>query len=174
MSKRRGEAEVGGGGVGIERQARTGERAGAERRHVGPPDGVAPAFDVAGEGPEVREEVVREQHRLGALQVRVAGEVDVVGRGRRTSSSTACRRVDVRGDVGALAAQEQAQRGRDLVVAAPAGVQLRARGPGELGDPPLDGGVDVFVGRRELERAVGQLGADAIERGEHDRALRRR
>ena len=120
---------------------------------------VAPALDVAGEGPEVREEVVREQHRLRALQVRVAGEVDVVGRVGARRASTSCKPVHVRGDVGALAPDEQPQRGGDLVVAAAAGVELRARGARELGDPALDRGVDVLVGRRELERAVGRARA---------------
>ena len=120
------EPEVGGGAVGVERQARAGERARAERRHVGAVDRVAPAVDVAGERPEVREEVVREQHRLGALQVRVPGEVDVVRPGRRTSTQHLLQPVHVRGDVGALAAHEQPQGGGDLVVAAAAGVELGA------------------------------------------------
>ena len=37
--ERRGEAEVGRDAVGIERQRRAGQRAGAERRHVEPRDG---------------------------------------------------------------------------------------------------------------------------------------
>ena len=37
---------------------------------------------------------------------------------------------------------------------------------GELGHPPLDGGVDVFVGRLERERAVRQLHRDLVERTE--------
>ncbi len=160
-----GEAEVGGGGVGIEREARPRERAGAERRDVGPGERVAPALDVAAEGPEVGEEVVREQHRLRALEVRVAGEVDVVG-GIRARHEHLLQPVHVGGDVGALAPEEQAQRGGDLVVAAATGVELRPRGPRQLGDPALDGGVDVLVGRRELERAVEQLGPDAVERGD--------
>ena len=72
---------------------------------------------------------MREQHRLGPLQVRVAGEVDVVGRGRRTSTQHLLQLVDARGDVGALAAHEQPQGGGDLVVAAAAGVELGARPP---------------------------------------------
>ena len=63
----------------IEREARTGERARAERRDRRAIERVAPAVDVAAERPEVREQVVREHHRLRALQVRVAGEVRVAG-----------------------------------------------------------------------------------------------
>ena len=64
-------------------------------------------------------------------------------------------------------ASRRTQRRRssgDLVVAAPAGVELGAGGARELGDPALDRGVDVLVGRRERERAVVQLDADAVER----------
>ena len=59
---------------GIEGQARTRERARAERRHVGTRETVVPAVDVARQRPEVREQMMREQHRLRALQVRVAGQ----------------------------------------------------------------------------------------------------
>ena len=66
--------------------------------------------------------------------------------------------------VGALALDEQAQRGGDLVVAAAAGVQLRAGGSRELGDAALDRGVDVFVAGPEHEQPVDELGTDLIER----------
>ncbi len=51
----------------IEGQARSGERARAERRHVGAFEAVAPAVDVTRQRPEVREQMVREQHGLGPL-----------------------------------------------------------------------------------------------------------
>ena len=46
----------------------------------------------------------------------------------------------------------QPQVGGDLVVAAPPGVQPGPGRPGDLGDPPLDGGVDVLVAGLEGER----------------------
>ena len=73
--------------------------------------------------------------------------------------------------VGALALEEQAQSGGDLVVPTAAGVELRAGRPRELGDAALDRGVDVLVARTEHEGAVGELDADAIERGDHERRL---
>ena len=79
--------------AGIERQARTRERARAERRHVGAVEAVVPAVDVAGERPEVREQMVREQHRLGALEVRVAR----AARSRSTPPRVAAARAAARG-----------------------------------------------------------------------------
>ena len=66
------------------------------------------------------------------------------------------------------------QAGGHLVVAAPPGVQLGADLAGELGDPSLDRGVDVLVGRLELERPVGELAVDAVERASRSPRLRRR
>ena len=168
LSNDRGELELGRDRRRVERQARTGERARAERRDVGAREAVAPAVDVARQRPEVREQVVRKQDRLRALQVRVARERDL-GRllgplQRAVVCSSWMRRIEL----AALAAEVQAQVERDLVVAAAAGVQLGARVARDLGDAPLDRGVDVFVGRRERERAGRQLLLDAVERV-HDR-----
>ena len=54
---------------------------------------------------------------------------------------------------------------------AAAGVQFGARRAGQLGDSALDGGVHVLVTRAELERALGQLLLDPVERSEHDADL---
>ncbi len=58
---------------------------------------VVPAVDVAGQRPEVREQMVREQHRLGPLHVRVAGERDL-GRLPRPLQQHALQLVDPRRD----------------------------------------------------------------------------
>ena len=149
---------------GIERQARTGERARAERRDVGALQAVAPAVEIAAERPEVREQMVREQHRLRPLEVRVAGEVHVGGF-LGPAQQHRLELVDARRLHPALAAQVQAQIERDLVVAAAAGVQLGAGRARDLGDAALDRGVDVLVGGRERERARRELLLDAAERG---------
>jgi hypothetical protein len=43
-------------------------------------------------------------------------------------------------------------------------VDLSAGDPGDLGDPALDRGVDVLIGRAELEGARRQLGFDLVQR----------
>jgi hypothetical protein len=102
--------------------------------------------------------------------VRVTGEVGapgLVGPGQEH----ALQGEDLAGHGGQLPLAEQAQRGRDLVVAATAGVQLRPCLSGQFGDTPLDRGVHVLVGREEGEGPLGELDADTVERGEHDGAL---
>ena len=66
-------------------------RAGAERQDVGAPAAVGEALAVALELLVVGEEVVREEHGLGALQVRVARHHDLGvlrGRAPRAPSGT--------------------------------------------------------------------------------------
>ncbi len=53
--------------------------------------------------------------------------------------------------------------GGDLIVAAAAGVQPPAGVADQLGEPALDGGVDVLVGRLDVEGPVTELGLDALE-----------
>ena len=114
---------------------------------------------------------MREQDRLGALEVRVPGQV-LLGTGRPSAiEQHLLQPVHPTGSVEPLAFHEAPQRGGDLVVAAPPGVQLGARFAGQLGHPPLDRGVDVLVGRLELERAIDQFDLDPVERRQHQRRL---
>ena len=150
------EPELRGDVVGIERQRRPGQRAGAERRDVEAVDGGDEPVDVAGQRPAVRQQVVGQQHRLRPLHVRVAGQVDVGGLpgplGQRVLE-----RHDLLGHADERAAAPQAQRRGHLVVAAPPGVQLGPDVAHQLGDAPFDGGVDVLVTGGEDELARGEL-----------------
>ena len=152
--------------VGVERQAGPGQRAGAERRDVGRGDDALEPLDVAAERPDVREQMVREEHRLRVLQVRVAGHGDLgagllgardehllqpVERGHHLAGRVRC--VQSRRSVATWSL-----RLRPVWILAPAS-------PGELGDPALDRGVDVLVGRREHEGVRRELGLDRVERG---------
>ncbi len=119
--------------------------------------------DVAGQCPAVRQQVVGQQHGLGALHVGVAGQVDV-GRIGGPLRQRVLERHDLVGHADEGAPAPQAQRGRHLVVAAPPGVQLGADVADELGDAPLDRGVDVLVARREGEHAGGELLLHHVQR----------
>ena len=143
-----GEAELVGGEVGIERQRRAGQRAGTERRHVDRARsrrrsarrrGRAPSRGRAGDG-------------RAAPAGRAAGACSRAGRRRRRRrrgrAARPAGRRSARAIIAQLALAPQPHVGGDLVVAAATGVQLGARRAGELGDPPLDGGVDVFVASR--------------------------
>src|SRR2546430_4750028 len=57
----------------IKDDAGTGERAGAERQNVSSFQTIIKAFEIARERFDLAQQIVREQNRLGALQMRVAG-----------------------------------------------------------------------------------------------------
>ncbi len=147
-----GEAEVGRVADRIDRQRRTGQRTGAERRHVetrrawraaGRRRGRAPSRGRAGDG--------------RAAPAEPAGDgCSRAGRCRRRSSarssSTCCRPRMRTGDLEELPLAPQPEIGGDLIVAAARGVELAAGRPRQLGDPTFDRGVDVLVALDEHER----------------------
>ncbi len=110
--------------------------------------------------------MVREEDGLRPLEVRVAREIDLTGVGCAAHEHL-LQLVHAHGDVAPFAAQVEAQVECDLVVAAAARVELGARRARQVGDAPLDGGVDVLVGRRERERSLGELLVDGVEGNRH-------
>lgn len=136
---------------------------------MGAAPAVGQAVDVSQQRPGVRHQVMRQQHRLGPLEVRVARQahrvtVDAAGQG---SVGPIGEHVDeAENQLGGrrhLAHHVVAERGGDLVVARPAGVDLAADRADQLGDPAFDGGVDVLVGGDEVEHAGPVLHLDRVQ-----------
>ncbi len=91
---------------GIERQTGPRERTSTQRRHVRAGHAVAPTIDIARKRPEMRKQMVREQHGLRALQMRVARQRDLV-RVLGALEQYALQRVDTPHLRAAFAAKEQ-------------------------------------------------------------------
>ena len=105
---------------------------------------------------------------MGALQMGVAREIDDPFGVRIGFVGPRDEHVDeahgALGDGMQLAAHEQPQGRRDLVVATACGVHLAADFTGDLRDAPLDRGVDVFVARLDDERPRADLVGDRVQR----------
>ncbi len=113
------------------------------------------------------EYVVGEEHRLRVLEVGPARHGHVVMRlGEADQRVLEVR--DQTADDPAVVAQVHPEEGGHLVVAGPAGAQLAA----ELGAEPLQqaalqSGVHVLVGDGAGEGAVGHVGFELVESGDH-------
>ena len=148
----------------IDREADARQRPGAERRlrqgllaHLPEPP------LVADEHLDVGQQVMGQPHRLGTLQVRVARAGACPGVAAAWSTRTPARSRDRRPLCVDGIAQVQQDVGGDLIVAAAAGVQPPPGIPDQLGQAPLDGGMDVLVGRLDGERPVPELRLDPVE-----------
>ena len=139
-----------------------GQGRGPERQHVDALAAVGEPLAVALELLDVGEEIMRRQHRLGALEVRVAGQNDAglaLGRcyeGPLQVGEKAVEFVD-------RVANPELHVGDDLIVAAAAGVQLAAHVAELRDEGTLDVRVDVFQCDGELHLPGLDLGADLVE-----------
>ncbi len=142
------ESQLGGDRLGVEPERRARQRAGTVRRHRRPLVEVPQTLDVTQQRMRVREQMVREQHRLRRLQVRLARHHGVGVRG-----GLVCDGVDdvehTVADTPRRVAQPHAEQRRHLVVAGAPGAQTSA----DLGADPLDQtalecAVHVLVGLR--------------------------
>ena len=114
----------------------------------------------------IGQEVVGEQYRLGPLQVGVAGHDDVPVPVRQTHPGQA-QVGEIMDEALHLLRQIEAHVQGHLVVPAPGGVELLAHLAEPGGEPGLDGHVDVFQGRVELELFGLDLPAD-FRKPRHD------
>ena len=137
--------------VGVEVHA--GQRAGAERQRRRLLGGEAQARAVALEHPDVGEQVVARGRRAARAAGACSPAAASRGGARRRRPARAMSAVTLGAAARARLAREQRDVGGDLVVARARGVQPAADRPGDLGEPPLDGHVDVLVVGRERERA---------------------
>ena len=150
------EAELGRHGAAIGGEVDPRQRPGAERQRRRLLGGEAQPRAVALEHPHVGEQVMAQVDRLGALQVRVARQRPV----EVALGGVDQRRHEPGHGAGARQcglAREERDVGRHLVVARARGVQPPAHRARDLGEPPLDGHVDVLVVGREREAPVAQL-----------------
>jgi hypothetical protein len=144
-------------GIGDSRQ-----RAGAERHDVDARAAIGEALVVTSEHVVVGEKVMRQQHRLRPLLVGVARhhEVDVLARQSRDSFPHLVERdPEIADDFLEIHPRVE----HDLIVATARGVQAASSRADDLGKPPLDGGVDVLVGREKTEAVAEEFLADLAE-----------
>ncbi len=117
----------------------------------------------------MREDVVREEHGLGVLQMRTTGHRRV---GVRLGETDQCvlELGDQPADDPGVVTQIHPEEGGDLVVAGAARAELAAEiGTETLQEAALQGGVDVLVGYGAGELARGHVGLEPVESVEHAR-----
>ena len=143
-------AELVGQELAVDGEGRAGHSARAEGQDGGALAELGQALAVAGQRPEVRQPPVAEQDGLRLLEVGVTGQEHAhIGFGALDQRGLHQLEVGIHPVDGVQ--QPQGEVGGHLVVAAAPGVQLAAHRPGQLGQPPLDGGVHILVGGRVLE-----------------------
>lgn len=161
------EAEVLRDGLRVEAERRTGQGSGAVRRDRRALVPLPQPLGVPGQGLDVREDVVREQDRLGVLEVRAAGHGDV-GVRLGEADERVLEVGDEAADDARVVAQVHAEERGHLVVAGPARAQLAAEVDAEaLKEAALQRRVDVLVGDRPDERAVRHVRFELVEAREH-------
>ena len=151
--------------LAVHRVGVAGECAGAHRRGGRPPAGGLETLAVARQGPEVGQQQVSEDHRLGALQMCVSRDQGVrglLGPGEQGGPEPV-QRLDQRCR---CARQIEPELRLGEIVPAPPGRELAGQLADLVEEQPLDRGVDVLVveGRR---RVGGEHRGHPVESGEH-------
>ncbi len=168
------EAEVVGDRAPIDLPVDAGESARTERHHRGAVERELEAQHVAGEHPEVGEQVVAEVDGLSALEVGVPGHrpVPVALREAEDPPHAVAAELD---RAQRMSLDDHRDVGRDLVVARAAGVELARERPDLVLEQALDRHVDVLVGLLEFEPTLADPRPDPFEAGvDLPQLLRRR
>ena len=157
------EPELRGGQRTIDREPDARQRPGAQRRlRQGLCADLPEPALIADEHLDVGQQVMGQSHRLGALKVCVAGQERVEMPFGLVHDDA--RQISDRPPLGVDGiTQIQQDVGGHLIVTAATGVQPPPGIPDQLGEAPLDGGVDVLVGRLDGERSVPELRLDPVE-----------
>ena len=158
----------------VDRVAGAGNRARTERQRVGLAPGGAEPIEVAPERRRVREEEVRDQHRLRRTEVRERRHQRVARPCAAWSASAAITCAHQPLQQRDAAPQIEAQIERDLLVARPAGVQPPAGVAEPLDQQPLDEAVDVLVRRRSTNAGSGAATLEQIGERRFDAPRARR
>ncbi len=166
VGRRGAEAELRGQFARVERQRRPGQRARAERGDRRPLVPVPQPVRVPRERVHVGQQLVREQHRLGVLQVRHPGGGHAcVPFGLAEQGGLQLGQPG--NDHAHVVPQVQPQVRGHLVVAAPPGAQLAAEGAEPLQQPAFQGRVHVLVGGGGAERAVAAGAVEVVQGAQH-------
>ena len=147
-----------------------GQRARPQRANLRAPRRVVQPLPVALELPEEGHQPVAKEQRLRRLQVGVAGHDHVqVSLGLLDDGLLQFDQRIAQG--GHLVQQVEAQVGGHLVVTGAAGVQFPCHRAHQLGQPPLNRGVDVLVAGLDLKVASVELSAHLLQAGDELVAL---
>ncbi len=164
------ESEIPGERRPVDGERGPGQGRGSERHDVDPREAPTTTLAVARQHEHVREQVVGEQDRLGALQMRVPGHRAVrmrLGAFHQRSLRLGNAPVDAADDV----AEVQPLIERDLVVPGASCVELAAHRTHQVDESALDVHVDVFEFPPEGEGPALELGPDGFEPVEQGREL---
>ena len=165
------EPELARGRLAIERVAGPGQRTGSERRDIDPDARIGQAGPIAFGHLDICQQVMREQDRLGRLDVGRAGQDrGPLAFGKVDQRALECEQCEI--EVVDRPTRPEAQVRRDLVVARAPGVESSRQRPDLLDEGRLNVHVDVLEGgvpferpgrrvAREGQQAVGQA-ADLV------------
>ncbi len=157
----------------IDRKRRAGQRAGAQGQDVDAFEACRKALAVALEHVVISQKMMRQQHRLSALEMGIARHDDIKMFSCRPCQLALQRPQSVDDDLHFFA-QIEPHVQRNLIVAAPRRMQFSSRGTDQLGQAPLDIHVNILVGLRKLKLAALDLALDILQPADDLAAFARR